>query len=409
MSTVSNTIVASVPSIVSSEDAYKNNLEMRTQPPVLGNDTSRTTSRSTTRATTPLLLRRQSSDGNATAFNFEDYVPEFTFPVGMKAAAKPCFALAMWLSLMPLNDHDEPVLPRHLFAANHVLEAFHAFYAANLPRMKAPPKRASKAKAKATESEEGEVKPKRAPRKKAVATGDGDEASEEGEVKPKAKRASRAKPKAPVEEPDGDVVDESIVAAAKPKRASRAKPKAPVEEPVDGEAAAIKSKAKRASRAKPKAPVEETVEGEASVEGEVTTEGEASVEGEATTAAAKPKRAPRKKAAAKTDVAPMDSDELSRPNMLEQTYIESDVPSKKQAAVSAVKDLLAEAAASPLPQESDDEKDEVASTNVSTRKFIHEGVEYLKSDNDDLFDAKPPHNFIRTLHDEEEEEEEEDL
>jgi hypothetical protein len=400
MSTVSNTIVASVPSIVSSEDAYKNNLEMRTQPPVLGNDTTRTTSRSTT----PLLLRRQSSDGNATAFNFEEYVPEFTFPAGMKAAAKPCFALAMWLSLMPLNDHDEPVVPRHLFAANHVLEAFHTFYEANLPRMKAPPKRASKAKAKATESEEGEVKPKRAPRKKAVATGDSDEASEESEVKPKAKRASRAKPKTPEEEPvDGDVVDESIVAAAKPKRASRAKPKAPsvesqLEEPVDGEAAAIKPKAKRASRAKPNAQVEETVSDEASEEGEA----------EVTTAAAKPKRAPRKKAAAKTDVAPMDSDELSRPNMLEQSYIESDVPSKKQAAVSAVKDLLAEAAASPLPQESDDETDEVASTNVSTRKFIHEGVEYLKSDNDDLFDAKPPHNFIRNLHDEEEEEEEEE-
>ena len=206
--------------------------------------------------------------------HLREYSPEFTFPVGMKAAAKPCFALAKWLSLLPAD------FPREQFAELNVLEEFHAFYAANQDRMKPVTKRA--------------------PRKKAAA---------------KAADATEA---------------EAV----------------PMEEDI--ERTETQEKSKRAPRKK------------------------AATEGETKSTPAQKKTAKMKADTAAENVL------LQRPNLSEQSYTESE---------------------SKIVSEETNED-----MSVSTRKYTHEGKEYLKSDNDDLYEVDPPHNFVRNLHDEEQQE-----
>ena len=299
--------------------------------------------------------------------HLREYSPEFTFPVGMKAAAKPCFALAKWLSLLPAD------FPREQFAELNVLEEFHAFYAANQDRMKPVTKRAPRKKAAAKASDalpnedgtERTEKPKRAPRKKAAVKADTETAeglpNEDGiETQEKPKRAPRKKAaaKADTETADEVPTEDGIETQEKPKRAPRKKATAvkaadateaeavPMEEDI--ERTETQEKSKRAPRKK------------------AATEGET-----------KSTPAQKKTAKVKADTA-AENVLLQRPNLSEQSYTESK---------------------SKIVSEENNED-----MSVSTRKYMHNGVEYLKSDNDDLYEVDPPHNFVRNLHDEEEQE-----
>ena len=298
--------------------------------------------------------------------HLREYSPEFTFPVGMKAAAKPCFALAKWLSLLPAD------FPREQFAELNVLEEFHAFYAANQDRMKpvtkrAPRKKAAAKAADALPNEDGTErteKPKRAPRKKAAVKADTETAeglpNEDGiETQEKPKRAPRKKAAAKADTETADALpnEDGIERTEKPKRAPRKKAAAKAADATEAEAV----------------PMEEDIERTETQE--------------------KSKRAPRKKAAtegetkstpAQKKTAKMKADTaaenvlLQRPNLSEQSYTESE---------------------SKIVSEETNED-----MSVSTRKYTHEGKEYLKSDNDDLYEVDPPHNFVRNLHDEEQQE-----
>ena len=301
-----------------------------------------------------------------------EYSPEFTFPVGMKASAKPCFALAKWLSLLPAE------VPREQFAELNVLEEFHAFYAANQERMK--PKRAPRKKA-SEPNEDGAIpaeKPKRAPRKKAdpaVAAEDGSESTKPKRAPRKKAAAAKATDASEEVVPNEDVPNEDGTemterTESKPKRAPR----------------------KKAAAAKAADAGEEVVPNE---DGTETTERTES----------KPKRAPRKKAAAPV---PEESDTKSTPAQKKTAKVKADMAAEnvllqrpnlsEQSYVDTKEELQTDTI---VPEEDDDER----SLSVSARKYIHEGVEYLKSDNDDLYEAQAPHKFVRNLHEYEEEEE----
>jgi len=288
-----------------------------------------------------------------TAF-LAQHAPVFHFPPGMKAAAKPKYALAMWLSLLPLNPAEAVPVPPEAFADPQVLAAFDAFYVANLKAMNTKPKPAPK--------------PKAAP-------------------KPRAKKApAEASAEAPA------AAAEAAEAPAPKKRAPRKKAApAPVSEPVASEPVVsepVASEPQLKNRA-PRKKAAPAPQPEPQSDSEPVPD------------------SPTKKQAAQAAVNQLLSSATPSPTRSQNRKTPT-APKKKPAETPAETDDIASVHTAVLPDSvhmnaleldtlDDDEDDE--DTEVVTREYTHNGVLYRKDDEDNLYEHPSPHAFVCNLHD----------